>query len=218
MNENELTTVNDRVYVNPQVSIDESNDFINNFRNIQSTNNAEVESQTHALGSDLPTFQGGLSGAGNSFISQYQTPTVNKAISDLKATVQSDALSLVLKNKLAQKQKEYNDAYKEAYKRATATTNNNNSNKETGDVEDVVTSPSKFAIEGIASAKIQKLYQQYLANGESASDAMKHAIENWGNTYQSGSEYKTYSTGIGTVNKNAENTTSGINWNSYQNL
>lgn len=141
MNDNELITVDDRVYVSPDVSLQETNEFINNLRQTQQSGVAEIEQQTRDLGSDLPPSQGGLGGASGAFVSRYQTPVVSAAVADLRTAAQASALNTLLQNEISQKKKAYNDAYKAAKKRAAdrASRGNNTTNPGNNTQPDVVT-------------------------------------------------------------------------------
>lgn len=104
----------DRWYVDPQVALDEQNAFINNIRAEQAQNNAQIESQTRALGTQVPSQLGGLVGGGGYFRSRYQTPQTNQAIADLRATAQAQAMKQLLKNEVEKAKKAYSDAYRKA--------------------------------------------------------------------------------------------------------
>lgn len=135
MNDNEYTTVEDRQYINPQIGLSESQTFIDNLRAAQEAENAKIASDTHALGTDVPSRMGGLGGSESTFVERYQTPRVNKMISDLRAVAQAQAMNERLSNVLAQEKERYNQAYrlyrrrKQAAQNATSpnTTNNNTS-------------------------------------------------------------------------------------------
>lgn len=103
-----------RWYVDPQVALDEHNAFINNIRAEQAQNNAQIESQTRALGTQVPSQMGGLVGGGGYFRSRYQTPQTNQAIADLRATAQAQAMKQLLKNEVEKAKKAYGDAYRKA--------------------------------------------------------------------------------------------------------
>lgn len=103
-----------RWYVDPQVALDEQNAFINNIRAEQAQNNAQIESQTRALGTQVPSQMGGLVGGGGYFRSRYQTPQTNQAIADLRATAQAQAMKQLLKNEVEKAKKAYSDAYRKA--------------------------------------------------------------------------------------------------------
>lgn len=101
----------DRWYVNPQVSLGEQNAFIDNLRNLQAQDNADIQQQTYALGTRVPSNLGGLSGAGSYFKSRYQTPQTNSMVADLKAAAQAQALTTLLQNEINKAKKKYSDAY-----------------------------------------------------------------------------------------------------------
>ena len=111
-------TENDRRYINPQVSLDEQNAFIDNLRNMQQTDTAQITQDTHNLGTNLPSNLGGLGGGTSYFKSRYQTPQTNSMISDLRATAQANALSTLMNNEISKAKKRYNDAYRAAKKRS----------------------------------------------------------------------------------------------------
>lgn len=115
--ENEYTEFEDRVYVNPQVSVDETNTFIDNLRSAQEQQNKEISSATRMLGTDVPTNLGGLTGADSYFTSRYQTPQTNSVVENLKAVAQAKALNDALSNEEAIWKKRYNDAYRAYQKR-----------------------------------------------------------------------------------------------------
>lgn len=114
---NEFTEVDGRYYTNPQVALDESNQFIENLRATQQGNNQQVAEQTYNLGTAVPTNLGGLTSptgdAGLSyFTSRYQTPQTNSAVANLRAAAQAQALNEVLANEQAMWKKRYQDAYR----------------------------------------------------------------------------------------------------------
>lgn len=109
---------NDRRYINPQVSLNEQNAFIDNLRNMQGQNTAQIRQDTYNLGTAVPSNLGGLTGGSNYFKSRYQTPQTNSMVADLRAAAQSQALSTLLSNEIGKAQKRYNDAYRAAKKRA----------------------------------------------------------------------------------------------------
>lgn len=155
MNDNEYTTVEDRQYINPEIGLSESQTFIDNLRAAQEAENAKIASDTHALGTDVPSRMGGLGGSESTFVERYQTPRVNKMISDLKAVAQAQAMSERLGNLLAQEKERYNQAYR-AYKRrkrdrdAAASLAPTSFNKSQPDVE--VKSPDKYKTEGTVTS------------------------------------------------------------------
>ena len=109
---------NDRRYVNPQVSLNEQNAFIDNLRNTQGQDTAQIRQDTYNLGTAVPSNLGGLAGGSNYFKSRYQTPQTSSMGSDLRAAAQAQALSTLLSNEIGKAKKRYNDAYRAAKKRA----------------------------------------------------------------------------------------------------
>lgn len=114
----------DRWYVNPQVSLDEQNNFINTLRQVESRNNDQIVSQTRGLGTQIPSQLGGLGGGSSYFRSRYQTPQTNHAIADLRASAQSQALNTMLSNEIEKAKKQYQDAYRAANVRQSNLNNN----------------------------------------------------------------------------------------------
>ena len=111
-------TENDRRYINPQVSLNEQNAFIDNLRNMQGQDTAQIRQDTYNLGTAVPSNLGGLAGGSGYFRSRYQTPQTNSMVADLRAAAQSQALSTLLNNEIGKAQKRYQDAYRAAKKRA----------------------------------------------------------------------------------------------------
>ena len=118
--DNEYQEIEGRAYINPQVSLDESNAFIDNLRSVQGQQNQEIFSDTQMLGTDVPSVMGGLTGGNSYFTSRYQTPQTNSAVANLRAAAQAQALNDVLSNEQAIWKKRYQDAYKNYQKRQNA--------------------------------------------------------------------------------------------------
>lgn len=114
---NEYTELEGRYYANPQVSLDGSNQFIDNLRAIQGTQNQEIARQTQNLGTEVPSNLGGLTGGESYFTSRYQTPQTNAVVSDLRAVAQAKALNDALANEQAIWTKRYQDTYRAYQKR-----------------------------------------------------------------------------------------------------
>lgn len=114
-----------RWYIRPEVALNEQNAFINNYRNIEAQNNAQIAQQTRALGTQVPSQLGGLVGGGGYFRSRYQTPQTNQVVADLRSQMQGQALQTVLQNELEKAKKKYKDAQNSALK--TSNANNTNS-------------------------------------------------------------------------------------------
>lgn len=121
----------DRQYIDPTVSRDEQLGFIDRLREIENKDLRKIATDTHNLGTDVPSNLGGLSGTGtpnNLGISgadtgsagiwrnRYERPQVNALVSDLKATAQASALNTALNNMLNQYKNKYNQAARAAAK------------------------------------------------------------------------------------------------------
>ena len=109
-----------RWYIRPEVALNEQNAFINNYRNIEAQNNAQIAQQTRALGTQVPSQLGGLVGGGGYFRSRYQTPQTNQIVADLRSQMQGQALQTILQNELEKAKKKYKDAQNSALKTSNA--------------------------------------------------------------------------------------------------
>lgn len=118
MNSDEFYEFEDRAYLNPTLSSGEQEAFINNLRNTQNQNNAQIAEQTHNLGTEVPSNLGGLGGGEAYFTSRYQTPQVGEMTETLKAAAQAQALNDVMSNYNTQLQNRYKQAYRSAQSRA----------------------------------------------------------------------------------------------------
>lgn len=118
--ENETTTFEEKVYVNPQTSLDEQLSFIDNYRTAQATRNQQITNETHNLGTDIPSNLGGLTGGEGYWTSRYQVPQTNTMLNDLRATAQAQALNDMLANEQAMWKNRYQKAYRDYQKRAAA--------------------------------------------------------------------------------------------------
>lgn len=149
---NEYTVVDDTAYVNPQVALDEGNKFIDNYRATQAENTAKIASDTHNLGTDAPSSQGGLTGGGSYFTSRYQTPQTNAAISDIRSTIQAKALNDVLENEQNYWKGKYSDAYSAAQKRASSSSGSGSGSSGESIGETEYKDPSEETASGTASS------------------------------------------------------------------
>lgn len=166
---NEYKEVEGRYYVNPQISLDESNTFIDNLRTSQGQQNQEIFTDTQRLGTDVPSDLGGLTGAGSYFTSRYQTPQTASNIANLRATAQASALNQVLANEEAMWKKRYNDAYRAYQKR----TSGGGGDEDKGDVdeEETTTEIGSVTTEGIAKSMYDKKFLEYKNQGLSTIEA-----------------------------------------------
>ena len=137
--ENEYSEIESRYYLNPQVGLDESNKFIENLRSIQQQNNSQIAKDTAALGTEVSSNLGGLTGANSYFASRYQTPQTNATVANLRAAAQAKALNDVLANEQAIWKNRYQDAYrayqKRAYNKANSGSGSNGGNTSSWDGE-----------------------------------------------------------------------------------
>lgn len=134
---NEITEVEGRYYLNPQVGLDESTSFIENLRAAQGQQNQEIAQQTANLGTSVPSQLGGLTGPESYFTSRYQTPATNAAVANLRATAQAAALNQALENEQAIWKNRYQQAYRNYQKRMNDKTNTpqNPSDQYDGDID-----------------------------------------------------------------------------------
>lgn len=121
----------DRKYVEPTLSRDEQLGFIDRLREMENKDLQKIATDTHNLGSDLPSNLGGLSAPGTTnsigvngadtgsagiWRNRFERPQVNALVSDLKATAQASALNTALNNMLNQYKNRYNQAARLANK------------------------------------------------------------------------------------------------------
>lgn len=124
--DNEYTEVESRAYLNPQLQIDETSTFIDNLRQAQQANNAEIAAQTRALGTEVPSNLGGLVGGEGYFTSRYQTPQFNSLAQSLRTSARASALNQALENDLAIWKNRQQQAYRNYQKRAYDRSNSGN--------------------------------------------------------------------------------------------
>lgn len=118
--ENERIEFEGQTYVNPEASLQEQNAFINNLRNIQNQNTAEIATDTYNLGTDVASNLGGLGGGGSYFEARYSTPQGVALANDLRAAAQAQALNDILSNEQAMMKQRYSNAQRAARRRAAA--------------------------------------------------------------------------------------------------
>ena len=161
MDSNEFYEFEDRAYTQPTLSSGEQEAFIDNLRNIQAQNNAQIAEQTYNLGTQVPSNLGGLGGGEAYFASRYQTPQVGEMVSTLKSAAQAQALNDVMNNYQAQLKQRYNQAYRSAQKRQRERANalNNTPLPTTPNTDgnvNVVTGDTPVNFEGLAFRQWQK--------------------------------------------------------------
>lgn len=120
MEPSEFYEYEDRAYIQPTLSSGEQEAFIDNLRNIQSQNNAQIAQQTYNLGTQVPSNLGGLGGGEAYFDARYQTPQVDEMVATLKSAAQAQELSDILSNYQAQLKQQYSSAQRNYNKRQRA--------------------------------------------------------------------------------------------------
>lgn len=146
--ETEVTEVEGRTYVNPQVALGESDTFIDNLRQTQQANTQQIAQDTANLGTEVPSNLGGLIGGEGYWTSRYQTPQTNATVANLRAAAQAKALNDVLANEQAVWKNRYQDAYrayqKRSYNKANSGSGSNGGNTSSwdGESELITTDPT----------------------------------------------------------------------------
>lgn len=173
----ETYTFEDRAYIEPTVSRDEQLGFIDRLREIENKDLQKIATDTHNLGSDLPSNLGGLSGtnpdAGSAGIwrNRYERPQTNALVAGLRSSAQASALNDVLSNAVNQYKNRYNQIYRKA-KRLDWESSNGNTNGTNGDEDDDIVTKStdtKWALDENTKNMIRKRWNA-LKNDEWLSD------------------------------------------------
>lgn len=149
MNQGEYYDFEDRRYVNPTLSRDEQLSFIDRLREVENKDLRKIATDTHNLGTDVPSNLGGLSGIGapNSlgisgadtgsagiWRNRYERPQVNSLAQNLKSTAQAAALNNVLSNLTEQYKNRYNQA-KRRYAKSSGGSSSGNTSTDPFDTE-----------------------------------------------------------------------------------
>ena len=154
MDKENYVTINDEglAEVSPTASRDAQLAFIDNFRQLQGENTAQIGTQTHALGSDLTAPYGGLHGPSDYMRSRYQTPQTESRVAAMRTASQLSALNQLMQNDQNRWSNRYSQAYRNYQKRANSgggggngdgDGSNININTQTGDGDiDVNTNPN----------------------------------------------------------------------------
>lgn len=132
---NTFATDNGLLQLKPESSRDEQLAFLDTLREIQGTQNQEIQDATHALGSDVTPQYGGLNGTNSYWLSRFQAPQTESRLASLRSAAQSSALNTALNNYLDKLKEDYNTAYRKASKRSR---NNSGGNGGGGDDLDKV--------------------------------------------------------------------------------
>lgn len=142
---NESYDFEDRKYVNPTLSRDEQLAFVDNLRSVQQNDMAKIVQDTHNLGTDLPSNEGGLTGSEGIWNAEYVDPKVNEMVTSLKSAAQAQALNNILTNHQNQWQQRYNEAYRAAEKRKDALENSGSGGSSDDDDEEDDDKPAYVA-------------------------------------------------------------------------
>lgn len=178
----ETITFEDRLYVNPEVSMAEQDQFIDKFRNIQAQNQAQINRDTYNLGTPVSSNLGGLTGAEGLWNTQYQRPQVNAAIENLRQVNMQQALNTAMGNqqnvmaeRLNQAKRAYYRAQQEASARDRANANNpNNQNLSSGLP---INTNSGNNISDLAVRENEEARNKYDAEGAARDEAMSSIIK-----------------------------------------
>lgn len=135
MDPSEYYDFEDRRYINPTLSRDEQLGFVDTLRDTVGRNTAQINTQTKALGSDLSSTQGGLTGSNSYFTQRYQTLPIETQVQTLKATAQAKALNDLMNNYQNQAANRYNQAYRRARARAATAGDDAKGDYEQEDIE-----------------------------------------------------------------------------------
>lgn len=177
MNSDEFYEFEDRAYINPTLSAGEQEAFIDNLRNVQLANNAQIAQQTYDLGTDVPSNLGGLGGGESYFMSRYQTPQVDEMVATLKSAAQAQALNDVMSNYQSQLKQRYNNAYRRAKKRARSYgTNLGTPGATKGNVNETSEDTSQATPEGLWQAMLN--HRDAMANTAEAKAAADERAKN----------------------------------------
>lgn len=176
----------DRKYMEPTVSRDEQLGFIDRLREIENKDLQKIATDTHNLGSDLPSNLGGLSaigrpnsigvsgadtGSAGIWRNRFERPQVNALVADLKATAQASALNTALNNMLNQYKNRYNQAERLANKLEDSGNGDDDDDPYTTNVGD----PLKEALESDA-ADNEHQKGSYIVRG---SDGTETVVNVW---------------------------------------
>lgn len=175
MNENEYYEEEGRYYANPQLGLDETSQFLESFEAARQRENDRIAQETHALGTDVPSSMGGLSGSGGVWRQRYQNPQVAKMITDLDAEMQGQALSTALSNDLGKWQERYNQA-KRAYNKRQKKSNTTNPTGDPDKPDNLNENPttlelSKTLTEGLSKKQYMDAFLKYMKEGMTTEEA-----------------------------------------------
>lgn len=158
---NEYKEVEGRYYADPNVALNESNQFIDNLRNVQNQQNQEIAQQTYNLGTDIESVKGGLGTNTTNdlsyFTSRYQVPQTTSVVANLRTAAQAAALNQVLSDEQEMWKNRYQNAYRNYQKRANRGTGGTGGTGDNGDDEDDwydLKPPKKAAAKGTMRSSV----------------------------------------------------------------
>ena len=158
MQDNEFFEFEDRQYLRPETSRDERLSFIDTLRQTQQANTAQVNADTYALGSQVPSNLGGLGGAQGTFAARYQTPQTNATVAQLREAAQAQALNTAMGNLTDAWKKRYQDAINNYRRRSltpsTTSPKNTTDDDPLVDLVSRITEPAGTATSGLSSSQL----------------------------------------------------------------
>lgn len=169
----EVSTFEEREYISPTLSRDEQLSFIENLRQVQAQNQQQVNDETHALGTDVTSNLGGLTGAQGLWADQYVNPQVQSMTANLTKVAQADAAKAAMQNLSNMWSNRYNQA-KRAYNRRANTASPANTTQ--GDVSydtdkvDILTQKAGQAPAGWAYISVAGRDRWYKTNADGTID------------------------------------------------
>lgn len=159
---NEYKEVEGRYYADPNVALNESNQFIDNLRNVQNQQNQEIAQQTYNLGTDIESVKGGLGTNTTNdlsyFTSRYQVPQTTSVVANLRTAAQAAALNQVLADEQEMWKNRYQNAYrnyqKRQYNRVSGGTGGTGGTDDTGKPDIEVKTPEKATAKGTIRSSV----------------------------------------------------------------
>lgn len=192
--DNEVTEVEGRKYLNPNLVVDETNTFIDRLRNTQQANMQQTATQTQRLGTDVPSNLGGLTGAGSYWSSRYVTPQTSSAVSNLRAAAQAQALNQALANEQERWKQKYQDAYR-AYQKSAYDKENDKKEDDGADEEGSTLEIDKIEPDALYQSRYVKILMKYIRAGYPVDEAEKKAKEDVGKSIDVDSPVDPYNGG-----------------------
>ena len=166
-------TINDEglMEISPTASRDEQMAFIDTYKQLQGENTAQIGTQAHALGSDLPAQLGGLHGPSEYMKSRYQTPQTESRVASLRTAAQLSALNQLMQNEKNKWSNRYNQAYRAAAKRANTPTTPVTPTSNTSEPDIVTNVLDEYTVQEdpfFKRKEQEQLYNQLMKEGAAA--------------------------------------------------